>query len=72
MSNNNRGNPGKDGSGRLRSFQYFPLKGPLWKRHATPQPGQPKLHLLSRHHSQDMPAAYNSSNIIIKNKTHEV
>ena len=33
-SNNNRSNPGKDGSGRLRSFQYFPLKRTLWKSHA--------------------------------------
>ena len=26
-----------------------------------------KLHLLSRHHSQEMPTTYSSSNVIIKN-----
>ena len=32
----------------------------------TLRPGQPKLRLLSRHHSQDMLAAYSSSIVIIK------
>ena len=33
----------------------------------APQPSQPKICLLSRHHSQDMPAACSSSNVITKN-----
>ena len=38
--------------------------GPRLRSH---RPGKPKFRILSRHHSQDRPAAYSSSNVTIKN-----